>query len=83
MADPYGCVGESPRACDSQDMDPVGLVLLLIAIGIVVGLAAVTAIGQRRRGARPATVLLAGLFFPLAWIGWYTRDELQKGQSPS
>ena len=60
-------------------MDPVGVVVLLTAIAILGALAAMTAVGQRRRGARPATVLLAGLFFPLAWIGWYTRDELQRG----
>jgi hypothetical protein len=64
-------------------MEPVGIVLLLIAIAILVALMTVTAIGQRRRGAQLATVLLAGLFFPLAWIGWYTHDELQKGQSSS
>jgi len=64
-------------------MDPVGIVVLLIAIGIVVALAVMTAMGQRRRGARSAPVLLAGLLFPLARIGWYTHDELQKGQSPS
>lgn len=67
-------------ACDTQDMSPVGVVLLLIAISIVFAIAVVTAVGQRRRGAPLVTVLLAGFFFPLAWIGWYVHDELQNGQ---
>ena len=58
-------------------MDPAGIVLLLIATSIVITFAVLTAVGQRRRGARPVTVLLAGLFFPVAWIGWYTHDELR------
>jgi hypothetical protein len=69
--------------CDSRDMTPAGIIVLLIAVASVVALASVTAIGQRRRGAGLAVVIAAGLFFPLAWIGWYTRDELQKPASSS
>lgn len=65
-------------ACDSEGVDPVGIVLLLMAIGVVAALMAVTAIGQRRRGARLGIVVLAGVLFPFAWVGWYAHDELPK-----
>jgi hypothetical protein len=30
---------------------------------------------ERRRGSRAVTAVAAGLFFPLAWVAWYVRDE--------
>jgi hypothetical protein len=39
-------------------------------------LATLTATGERRRGARARTCLVAGLFFPVTWVAWYVRDEL-------
>ena len=47
----------------------------LAAASPVVGLAVLTGLGQRRRGARPLTVAMAGMFFPVAWVGWYVRDR--------
>ncbi|GAA1146759.1 hypothetical protein GCM10009606_27070 [Nocardioides aquiterrae] len=51
---------------------------MLVVLAVVIGLASLTAIGEHRRGGRPAVVVIAGLFFPLAWIAWYAHDE----QSP-
>lgn len=60
-------------------MEPDGAVVtLVVALAAVVALGVVTAIGQRRRGSRPAVVVLAGVFFPVAWIGWYVHDELHR-----
>lgn len=50
---------------------------VLVAAVMVVALAALTAAGQRRRGGRLALVVLAGLFFPVAWITWYAHDTWQ------
>ena len=47
----------------------------LIAVSPVVGLAILTGLGQRRRGVRPLTVAMAGVFFPVTWVGWYVRDR--------
>lgn len=51
-------------------------------VGLMVGFAAVlaavmaaTAIGARRRGAGPASAVLAGVFFPATWIAWYDADR--------
>lgn len=64
-------------------MTPAGIVALLLMVAIVVALASLTAIGERRRGGRFAVVLIAGVFFPLAWIAWYTHDELREPGSSS
>lgn len=47
-------------------------------MGVVFGLlslALLTALGERRRGAGGVVVTLAGLFFPVAWLAWYLKDE--------
>jgi hypothetical protein len=74
-------LGEKATPCDSRVMTAGGIVVLLLVVAIVVALASLTAVGERRRGGRSAVVLLAGLFFPLAWIGWYMHDELQQPKS--
>jgi hypothetical protein len=61
--------------CDPQDMTLI--VVLMSAGAVVVSLAALTAVGERRRGGRLSVAVLTGLFFPLAWIAWYARDGLQ------
>lgn len=53
------------------------IVVLLSAGAVMVSLAALTAVGERRRGGRLPVAVLAGLFFPLAGIAWYARDELR------
>lgn len=58
-------------------MTSTGIVVLLIVVAGLVALATLTAIGERRRGGRLAVAVIAGLFFPLAWIAWYARDELR------
>ena len=55
--------------------------MLLLMAAIVVALGSLTAMGERRRGGRAVVVVLAGVFFPLAWIGWYARDELRAPDS--
>ena len=50
-------------------------VLALVAVSPVLGLAILTGLGQRRRGARPLTVAAAGLFFPVTWVAWYVHDQ--------
>lgn len=56
-------------------MTPVAVAALAISATTLVALGSLTAVGQRRRGGRLAVVVIAGLFFPVAWIGWYARDE--------
>jgi hypothetical protein len=50
------------------------IVLVLCLAGVAV-LMALTALGQRRRGAGVALTLAAGLAFPITWTAWYLRDE--------
>ena len=53
------------------------VVAVLVAAALVVALGALTALGQRRRGGGLAWAVLAGLFFPVAWITWYAHDTWQ------
>ena len=56
----------------------VVLVIILVVVllaGPVLLLMTLTAVGERKRGGRPVTAVLAGLFFPVAWTAWYVRDE--------
>jgi hypothetical protein len=62
-------------------MTPAGLVAVLVLLAAVGALAGLTAIGERRRGGRFAVAILAGLFFPLAWVAWYAHDELPAHRS--
>lgn len=52
--------------------------LLVTGAAVLIALAALTAVGERRRGGRLVVAVIAGLLFPLAWIAWYARDELRK-----
>jgi hypothetical protein len=52
----------------------ISLVVVLLA-GPVLLLMTLTAVGERKRGGRPVTVVVAGLFFPVTWTAWYVRDE--------
>ncbi len=56
-------------------MTSTGIVVLMIVVAGPVALATLTAIGERRRGGRLGVAVVAGLFFPLAWIAWYARDQ--------
>jgi len=49
----------------------------------VVALAVLTMLGERRRSRSWAVVVLAGMFFPLAWTAWYLRDGLGRVEVPS
>ena len=53
--------------------------LLLPAVALVaaavVGLAVLTGLGARRRGAGALATVVSGLAFPVAWTLWYVRDE--------
>ena len=51
------------------------VVVIALASACVLALMTLTALGERRRGARVVTAVVAGLFFPLAWTAWYVRDE--------
>jgi hypothetical protein len=61
------CVGEHGRVVP---------VIGVAAAVVVLALAVLTGLGEHRRGGRAATVLAAGLLFPLAWLVWYVHDEL-------
>lgn len=39
------------------------------------GVAALTATGQRRRSSSRAHVVMAGLAWPVAWAVWYVQDN--------
>ena len=61
----------------------VGAVVAVLALAVL-GLAALslmvlTAIGSHRRGNGVRVAVLSGIFFPLAWVVWYARDELPGG----
>ena len=56
-------------------MDPVIAILALLLGAAVLGLMVLTAVGERRRGNGIGLSVVAGLFFPIAWVVWYQRDE--------
>lgn len=63
------------RLRDTERM-PSGVVLAMLLLVVpVLALAVLTALGEHRRGASVPLVLGAGLFFPIAWVGWYVRDR--------
>jgi hypothetical protein len=51
------------------------VVVLALLAPPVLGLMVCTGQDERRRGSRAVTAVAAGLFFPLAWVAWYVRDE--------
>lgn len=53
------------------------MMLAAVAVVLVVP-AALTEMGQRRRGSGPAVALVAGAF-PIAWAVWYVADERPYG----
>jgi hypothetical protein len=42
---------------------------------IVLAVAALTAVGERRRGGRILLAVVAGVCFPVTWVVWYVRDQ--------
>ena len=50
-------------------------IVVVLAIGAVVGLVVLTMIGGHRRGQRWIVAVLRGLIFPVTWIAWYVEDE--------
>lgn len=48
--------------------------MLLLTVPVL-ALAALTALGEHRRGASLPVVLGAGIFFPCTWVSWYVRDR--------
>lgn len=63
-------------------MEPaLALVVVLLAAPAVV-LACLTASGSRRRGARARLAVMSGVLFPVTWVVWYVRDELDSADSP-
>lgn len=55
---------------------PSGVVLAMLLLTVpVLALAALTALGEHRRGASLPVVLGAGIFFPCTWVSWYVRDR--------
>lgn len=59
----------------ARDTGIVLVLALTVSAGSVVALMVLTGLGERKRGARVVTAVVAGLFFPLAWAAWYVRDE--------
>ncbi|MDN4161968.1 hypothetical protein [Nocardioides abyssi] len=54
----------------------LGLAAALVAGAVVLALAGLTAVGERRRGHGAGVALVAGVFFPVTWVAWYVRDEV-------
>ena len=50
-------------------------IVVVLAIGAVVGLTVLTILGGHRRGERWIVAVLRGLIFPVTWIAWYVEDE--------
>jgi len=50
------------------------MVLALPAVALLL-LGALTGMGSRRRGAGWRVTVLSAVFFPVAWIDWYVRDQ--------
>ncbi len=46
----------------------------LVLGALLLGLAVLTGVGSRRRGARPAVAVLSAIGFPATWVVWYVRD---------
>jgi hypothetical protein len=42
---------------------------------IVIAVAALTAVGERRRGGHISLAVVAGVCFPVTWVIWYVRDQ--------
>ena len=42
----------------------------------VLALMVLTSLGSARRRASAPVAILSGVFFPVAWVVWYVRDEL-------
>jgi hypothetical protein len=57
----------------------LGLAVALAAGAVVLALAGLTAVGERRRGHGTGVAVVAGLFFPVTWVAWYLRDEVRPG----
>jgi hypothetical protein len=53
----------------------ISAIVLALGVLLLVGPMALTGWGAHRRGRRPAVAVLSGLFFPVAWVAWYLRDE--------
>jgi hypothetical protein len=51
------------------------VILLLAGVLVLSALAALTSVGQRRRGDGLVLAIVAGMFFPITWAVWYIHDE--------
>jgi hypothetical protein len=49
--------------------------MLLALAAVSLPLALLTALGAHQRGLAMPLVVLTSLFYPVAWIVWYVRDE--------
>jgi hypothetical protein len=53
---------------------PGGAAVLGVLVAGLLVLAALTALGSRRRGGRWPLAVVSGAFFPVTWVAWYVRD---------
>lgn len=69
--------GLGPGALSGQIGNTHAMVILGGAVlgAIVLAVAALTALGERRRGGRVPTAVVAGICFPVTWVTWYVRDQ--------
>ena len=61
---------------------PVLLAACLAAVPFI-ALMMLTGRGQLQRGGGTAVVVLAGVFFPVTWVGWYLADRRSVSGSPT
>ena len=64
-------------------MNPALIAVAVVMAAVILALAGLTAIGQRRRGHGVVLSLAAGLVFPIAWVVWYLRDQQPYRALPS
>ncbi len=51
------------------------LVLAALVVCLALAVPVTTAVGARRRGLGVPAAVVVGVFFPVAWVVWYLRDE--------
>lgn len=63
------------RAVLLRDTDVMLTQTLLVLAAASLPLALLTALGAHQRGLPTPRVVLSSVFYPVAWIVWYVRDE--------
>lgn len=51
------------------------IVGILVLLAVLLPIPILTALGARQRGLSIPLAALSGIFFPMAWTVWYSRDK--------